>query len=433
MRFGLVRVVLLAVATLVAGRSRGGFSRLSALNLTWAQDRFLSSVIDPTNGFAYYGCESSPGQVIKVRLSNFTVAGVLVLGHGQYFLTNAVLDAVAGFAYFLAEDRNGGFMALTKIRLSDFSEVGILAVGASGEGFVAMALDTANGFIYLGGVGSSEDARVVKVRLADFTVVGTLILDPDDLTPISAVLDPANDFGYFAGPRGQAPKNATASTSVVKVRLSTLTRIGRLTIAPKPCPLCSWRLPFAAAIDPTTGFAYFTGDGATDETSVLIKVRLSDFTVAGTVDTSNFGAMSLALDPGGDAAYVGGYGGLLGGLSKIQLSSFTLTATLYLSPPFGAMAPLDTAVIDPAGGYAYFGAESYPGDVFRVALSDFSNAGRLSFQRGDDTVTVLAPDPAGGYLYAGTSRAAGPYVPGQVLKIRLSDFSRVGGTVLAAG
>src|ERR1035437_7576898 len=53
------------------------FTRTSGLVLTSPEAFPIASVIDTVNGFAYYSTRSSPGVIVKMRLSDFTRVGQL--------------------------------------------------------------------------------------------------------------------------------------------------------------------------------------------------------------------------------------------------------------------------------------------------------------------------------------------------------------------
>ncbi len=59
------------------------FTRVGALTLNAGEDVLRSAVIDPTDGFGYFGTGTSPGIVVKVRLSDFTRVGALPLIAGE--------------------------------------------------------------------------------------------------------------------------------------------------------------------------------------------------------------------------------------------------------------------------------------------------------------------------------------------------------------
>jgi len=69
-----------------------------------------------------------------------------------------------------------------------------------------------------------------------------------------------------------------------------------------------------------------------------------------------------------------------------------------------------------------------PGIVVRVRLSDFTRVGAVTFNAGENGAVSAAIDTAGGFAYFGTLAS-----PGIVVKVRLSDFTRVGALTLNAG
>src|SRR5260370_777120 len=99
------RLAWMLVATLFsllfgANSAFANFARVGALTLNSGENNPQCAVIDPVGGFAYFGLQTSPGTVVKVRLSDFTRVGVLTLNAGENFLNLAVIDPAGGFAYF---------------------------------------------------------------------------------------------------------------------------------------------------------------------------------------------------------------------------------------------------------------------------------------------------------------------------------------------
>ena len=70
-------------------------------------------------------------------------------------------------------------------------------------------------------------------------------------------------------------------------------------------------------------------------------------------------------------------------------------------------------MIDPASGFAYFGTDTIPGIVVKVQLSDFTRVGALTLNPGEDRLLMATIDPAAGYAYFGTHTA-----PGGVVKVQ---------------
>ncbi len=344
-----------------------GDTRVGALTLP---ENFLqSAVIDSSGGFAYFGTGTSPGIVVKVRLSDFTRVGALTLNTGEDLLASAAIDPVGGFAYFGTDTSPG---IVVKVRLSDFTRVGALALN-TGENLVDSAvIDPVGGFAYFG-TGTSPGI-VVKVRLSDFTRIGELTLNTGEDALGSAVIDVGNDYAYFG--------TDTAPGIVVKLRLSDFTRIGALTLNTGEDRLS------IAVIDSSGGFAYF---GTDTRPGIVVKVRLSDFTKVGglTLNTGEELLGSAVIDVGNGYAYFGA-DSRPGIVVKLRLSDLTRVAGITLN---NGEEFLGSAVLDVVNGYAYFGADARPGVVVKLDLFDFalSNSGGITvFQgaSGSNTITV---------------------------------------------
>ena len=167
--------------------------------------------------------------------------GVLALDepNDEVFLRAAVIDTTNGFAYFGSDGSPG---TLVKVRLSDFTRVAALKLDPGEDSLRSGVIDTANGFLYFAATPVPK-GKIVKIRLSDFTRVGALTLN-DGERGFAAVIYSANGFVYFGTP--------TAPGAIVKVRLSDFSRVGAVTVTD---------LLVSAAIDPTNGFAYFSGTG----------------------------------------------------------------------------------------------------------------------------------------------------------------------------
>ena len=79
---------------------------------------------------------------------------------------------------------------------------------------------------------------------------------------------------------------------------------------------------------------------------------------------------------------------------------------------------IQSAVIDPNAQYAYFGAAWDPGKIVKVRLSDFSRVGAISLP-GARWLQSAAIDPNGDFAYFTTYNTN----PGEVVKVRLSNFT----------
>jgi len=81
----------------------GGLRRLNALTFP-DESRFISSVIDPMAGYAYFGTAGYPGKVLKVARGAGGAPpvriGSVTLEADEGDLRSAVIDPAAGYAYF---------------------------------------------------------------------------------------------------------------------------------------------------------------------------------------------------------------------------------------------------------------------------------------------------------------------------------------------
>src|SRR5881398_3475300 len=123
--FASLVIMLTFTTTLTVIPEAKAFTRVGALTLNPGEDKLFSAVIDSAGGFAYFGTGTSPGVVVKVRLSDFTRVGALTLNPREDLLLSAVIDSANGFAYF------GTFAGIVvKVSLSDFTRVGALTLNA---------------------------------------------------------------------------------------------------------------------------------------------------------------------------------------------------------------------------------------------------------------------------------------------------------------
>jgi hypothetical protein len=427
------------------------FTRAGALTLDAEERSAMSAVIDTAHGYAYFGTMTSPGIVVKVRLSDFKRVGALVLRDGEDELRSAVIDTVNGFAYFGTLTNPG---KVVKIRLSDFTRVGSLTLDREEGELGAAVIDTANGFAYFGTF--TSPGIIVKIRLSDFTRVGALYLRPEEAGLLTAVIDPAKGFAYFGTDTvpgiivkvrlsdftrvdsltlNNGEDELTCSVidtvngyayfgtftlvpHIVKVRLSDLTRVGAINLDDGVTGFLR-----AGVIDQANGFAYFAPD---ERPGRIIKVRLSNFSFVGyltlNLTTGEDLLASGVIDPAKGFAYFSGNSSVV---VKIRLSDFTRVAATPLSR---GENNLECAVIDTANGYAYFGANN-PSLIVKVRLSDFKRVGVLNMSPGEWNLGSAAIDTANGFAYFGTYDTS----PGKVIKVRLSDFTRVGALTLNEG
>src|SRR5947209_3018411 len=68
---------------------------------------------------------------------------------------------------------------------------------------------------------------------------------------------------------------------------------------------------------------------------------------------------------------------------------------------------LHAAVISPSGDYAYFGTNTPPGRIVKVALRNFTRVGSLTLNTGEDYVRSAVISPSGDHAYFGTDTSPG--------------------------
>src|SRR5256712_7441494 len=233
------------------------------------------------------------------------------------------------------------------------------------------------------------------------TRVGSLTLNSGETAVQTAVIDTINGFAYFV--------TCTSPGRIVKINLSDFSRVGALTLTiGEDCPL-------ASVVDSANGFAYL---GTYTNPSKIVKVQLSDLTRVGSIalNTGESFPRSAVIDPVNGFAYFG----MQGRVVKIRLSDFTRVGAVLSTGVF------TSAVIDIQNGFAYYGTNSNPGVIARIRLSNFTNTAPLTLSSTESFGSAVI-DSANGFAYSGSSTHRG------VLKVRLSDFTRVGYLLLHPG
>lgn len=446
------------------------FTQVATLSLS--PGGIVSASIDPTAGFAYFGTGSSPGSIVKVRLSDFTEIGSLTLNPGENDVTS-VIDTTSGFLFVGTSNSPG---AVVKIRLSDFTRVGRLTLNLGQNNLDSSTIDTA-GFGYFVSFNYLSPGIILKIRLQDLTLNASLTLNKDEIDPLTSLVDPHSGFAYVGAERSDTspgiivkvktsdltrvraipldPGEGFASSSVIdaragysyfgapgviaRVNLSTFTEAGSLILnSSLTGNLFEYMGP--GVLDPAGGFAYFainrgavvSSTGIATDTGAVLKIRLSNFTIAGllTLKTNECCFGTAVIDPTAKFAYFGGSvynpnpslsNPGQGLVVKIRLSDFTEVKSLSLNQ---GEVGLTTSVIDTAAGFAYFATGSSPGVVVKVNLSNLSRVGALTLNLGTNGLMSSVIDPIAGFAYFGTSGNA-------VVKVRLADFSMVGTLTLA--
>jgi hypothetical protein len=135
-------------------------------------------------------------------------------------------------------------------------------------------------------------------------------------------------------------------------------------------------------------------------------------------------ALSAVIDTAGGYAYFA----RIGYIDKVRLSDFVKESSLALSDS-GAEAY--SAVIDVPNQFAYFGTIDNPGKIYKINLSTFTETSVLTLDSGDTSLQSGIIHQSTGYSYWGTNTS-----PGKVIKVDVDPartFSRIGAETLSAG
>jgi hypothetical protein len=286
-------------------------------------------------------------------------------------------------------------------------------------------IDTANGFAYYGnctGPTISSFGYITKVSLSSFSVAAVLQLNQGQgLQCITAsTIDPANGFAYFATKCCTGVFSGSLN-AIIKIRLADFTRVAALEWLPHPV--------YSAVMDTAQGFGYFM-----DDTGLISKLRVSNFTIAGTLQTPLFFSCSSAppfdcggsavIDSAGGFAYFGD-NELRSQIVQLRLSDFSVVKTLTLNTGENSLV---SGVIDASKGFAYFGTNTAPAMIVKVLLSNFTRVGAITLNVGENYTGAAVIDSPNGFAYFATAST-----PGLVVRLRLSNFTRVDSLTLNPG
>jgi hypothetical protein len=207
-------------------------------------------------------------------------------------------------------------------------------------------------------------------------------------------------------------------------------RIGHTTLIPRHSNPDDKGM-YAAAIDPTNGYAYFLGNW-------LSKLDISGNLPAQVGPSISLGqSTSLEIDVSGGFLYET-FGGLL---KRYALGAGTnvLTATNSLSLAAGSAQAvlIDDSDANPSNHSAYVlcAVSGSPGRVAKVALGSFTEIGSIGLNSGETNGVIgQKADPQHGYAYFVTSGVANTTNGPRVVKIKMTTGAnlpvRIGAAVL---
>jgi hypothetical protein len=175
---------------------------------------------------------------------------------------------------------------------------------------------------------------------------------------------------------------------------------------------------FTVAGSPT--ITWGPGGGTPSGWTQLFTDRTSSLVLDG-----QYSIVSAVIDPAGEFAYLGSSTGGVGRIIKVDLAAFNLVSVLTLAS--GETFPY-SAVMAPDGSYAYFGISVNPGIVVKIDLGTFTRVGAIALSAGESGLDSAVITSDGAFAYFGTSTS-----PGRLVKVDLSTFARVGAVTFASG
>ncbi|MBN1867809.1 fibronectin type III domain-containing protein [Candidatus Sumerlaeota bacterium] len=393
-------------------------------------------VIDPTAGFAYFGTRTSPAYIVKVALgmgdASPTRVGSAVISDVAWF-QSAVIDPAAGYAYF------GGAPGVAKVELGDAvsSPTHLNSLDLSVYGGCwgpAAAIDTTNGFAYFGGSGGD----VLKVGLpagdSTPTLASSLALEGDtlgygaDLTCL--LFDAANRYLYAGWADGWIDSRSV--NTVLKIAPSDGVSSPALSSF-----LFLDEKPVHGFLDAAGGRAYFTltpsmSPSSSQVLGILLDDQPSTPSVVGQSPISNDDSTDLSCSAFYDAGGLGYWLATNGEMLIADVAEPVAPLREIGATWLESDQDIACGVVDETAGYAYFGTNTTPGTVVKVALGDGSNpavrVGSLRLNTGENLLSCAAID-ATGYAYFGTATN-----PPRVIKVALGTDddlpSRIGAVTL---
>lgn len=211
----------------------------------------------------------------------------------------------------------------------------------------------------------------------------------------------------------------TLSGNVVEVNTSNFSESNFITLNAGETALKT------ASIDIGNGFVYFGTD--VTPSAVIVKVQMSPLmritSVTGGVVTRHWTASDIDIVNG--FLYIGPSNA--GGTDRLK--KFNLSPLAFVTELIGFSPCINSTKIDGSNTFLYHAGRDTPISLTKVRLSDFTVVGGISLGSGRSTTMVI--DKTNGFLYIGTGLAA-PNM-GEVRKVRLSDFTLIGTIVVDAG
>ncbi|HLX62975.1 MAG TPA: C25 family cysteine peptidase [Planctomycetota bacterium] len=400
-----------------------GMVRVNKVTMTDSTNGGLySAAIDPVNGYAYFGGKHFMNKINIKGAQPLTVASVA--GNSQLV---GLVDPAAGYCYFCA----GSVVTRFSLGAGDAAPaiVDTLTMSNSIFGGVIDTSDPnpANHYLYF--LLTATPCIISKVSVATFQPVASLPLNAGENNFRRGAIDTKNGYLYFCGPAA-----ATANPSVVKVALgagsSTPVRIGSVQLDSQPYGMG------AMVIDVAHGYGYcgtyFPAAGNSTIPNVY-KISLG----AGNAPPSLIGLATLSAGTGAlngpdaqEREISTGVIDVTSGNAYFGCDHTYPAKIFQINLGAGNAAPVETGMLQLAGGTHALGEPNGPndGEQYSPRVSDedieygeiFHQSSVIDPTRGDPTI------PGSHYAYFGCDSYSG-----QVTKVLLpppaSTFTWNGG------
>jgi uncharacterized repeat protein (TIGR01451 family) len=427
-------------------------TEVGSITLNTGENRLLAAAIDPGNGYAYFATYTATGIIVKVALGGSGLpsrVSALTLNSGEGNVGSLSIDTTNGYLYASGDTGNvSGNWPFYKIGVNagDAAPTRVAAlnyVGANCAYITASVLEVSRGLGWI--FGYNGYPCVVKITLgsgnaaptyAGYTQFGAQGISFGKF----AQIDTVNRLAYIGDTYGGG--------GIDKINLGG----GSVTLASG----CAGAQNYQGGIDIAHGYLYATIYNVGSVGSGIIKCSFGTggngpaFVAGAPIKPPEVSLLSAVSDPAAGYAYFGtsscmscvrGYGSsngtaLAGTIVKMKFnngSAPTRLGSLMLN--YGEDV-LYTAAIDTTNKYAYFGTDTAPGKIIKVALGTGdalpTEVATLTLQSGENYLTSSVIDVANGYAYFGTYTS-----PGKVIKIALGSGSspptEIGAVTLGSG
>ncbi|HSS06619.1 MAG TPA: choice-of-anchor D domain-containing protein, partial [Rhodanobacteraceae bacterium] len=413
------------------------FARVGAATFSDEEQGAQVALIDPAGAFGYFGLPTIPGQIVKVDLAAMQRVDGITLADDEDLVRAGVMDPAGAFAYFGASLYPGTLATkVVKVGLQapdctlpPWASVdptsGSIAAGdnqIAGVTFDTTAQDPGNYAATLC-LGSNDPARPLA------TIPLSLTVTEGSPAPVLSFGPSSLDFGDVQLTDTSAPQTATlhntGSADATSLDFGDLTGTG----FNADTSACGATLAVGESCVVSVTFAPIVLGAADASLTVGSAQGASAALGLSGNGIPTVPPPAIELDPTFLAATLAPGATATQNLTIANVGVEMLDWAISEDSGFrrvGAVSPQhseDTAsaVIDPAGRYAYFGTWSNTGYVVKVDLATFQPAGFITPADGEGGFVSGVIDPAGHYAYFGTYTD-----PGKVVKIDLETFQEAG-------